>query len=255
MTRLDGKLNRKKGHSTSVDLSLQTPPKGGGAGIKTRRYSADGPSNQSSIRSAVVQPQSPTLPPIIFATYVHDLGWSCFIFLTSFGCVLRDRDPMEEEELLSSGQVSPICELFVDSSCMLDINIDAVDHQTSIPFNILHNGASAESSALNLNTDYERKVNAFNQGRPWGNRVYQSRISSWSDPVSARGTLNEDEDGSEGGGDGSMGSEGRNNQSKVRSGLGRESLLGNEDGELVSEPEEYGEESPRRRGLMSVVRR
>lgn len=61
---------------------------------------------------------------------------------------------------------------------------------------MLYGGPSAESSALNLNatsSDYERRVGAFNQKRAWKG-VYQSRVSSWSDPVSAREVLDGEEE-------------------------------------------------------------
>jgi hypothetical protein len=58
---------------------------------------------------------------------------------------------------------------------------------------MLRGGVSAESSALNLDaaatSDYERKVTAFNQKRSWPKGYVQSRVSSWADPVSARGIL------------------------------------------------------------------
>lgn len=53
---------------------------------------------------------------------------------------------------------------------------------------------SAASSAANLNAEeYDRKLSAFNHKRPWGTRLTQNRVSSWSDPVSAREILDADE--------------------------------------------------------------
>jgi hypothetical protein len=53
---------------------------------------------------------------------------------------------------------------------------------------------SATSSAANLNAEeYDRKLSAFNHKRPWGTRLNQHRVSSWSDPVSAREVLDADE--------------------------------------------------------------
>jgi hypothetical protein len=52
--------------------------------------------------------------------------------------------------------------------------------------------ASPEASAVSLKlptTDYERRLSAFNRTRPLGKVSYQSRVSSWADPVSAREIL------------------------------------------------------------------
>ncbi|KAJ7638832.1 hypothetical protein FB45DRAFT_1055059 [Roridomyces roridus] len=76
-----------------------------------------------------------------------------------------DTEPPEED--LSSGQVSPVN-----------------DPRTPKRFDDM---LSAASSAANLNAqEYDRKLTAFNRKRPWGNRLVQNRVSSWSDPVSAR---------------------------------------------------------------------
>ncbi|KAI0068856.1 hypothetical protein BV25DRAFT_1792230 [Artomyces pyxidatus] len=82
--------------------------------------------------------------------------------------VVVSREPAEEEEILSSGQVSPIS--------------PAETH------NLL--GAAlptAQSSTANL-SDYDRRVSEFNHRRPW--KPTQFRVTSWSDPRSAK-----DEDG------------------------------------------------------------
>jgi hypothetical protein len=44
-------------------------------------------------------------------------------------------------------------------------------------------------------SDYDKRVHAFNKKRPWpvGKGGRQSRVPSWSDPVSARDILDEDE--------------------------------------------------------------
>ncbi|KAJ6485040.1 hypothetical protein C8R47DRAFT_1217080 [Mycena vitilis] len=78
------------------------------------------------------------------------------------------------EEELSSGQVSP-----------------ADDPRTPKQFEAMR---SAASSAANLNPEeYDRKLSAFNHKRPWGARMNQTRISSWSDPVSAREIMDGDD--------------------------------------------------------------
>jgi hypothetical protein len=103
---------------------------------------------------------------------------------------------------LSSGQVSPICEWVLFFSTVLhylvlwqnqaDVKVGKINRFTDSP----------ENSAVNLSapSDHERRVSAFNRTRPFGG--YQSRISSWSDPVSARDIL--DGDGSPEAGDDRM---------------------------------------------------
>ncbi|KAG6919418.1 hypothetical protein DXG01_006301 [Tephrocybe rancida] len=97
-------------------------------------------------------PMSPILPPIVFS--------------------LADPDP-DDDDLLSSGQVSPI------------------DGLRRNPFTLFQDGPSMESTSL-TNTEYERKVTEFNQKRPWGTRMPQHRISSWADPFSARELLDDE---------------------------------------------------------------
>ncbi|EIN10634.1 hypothetical protein PUNSTDRAFT_84841 [Punctularia strigosozonata HHB-11173 SS5] len=43
-----------------------------------------------------------------------------------------------------------------------------------------------------IQSEYDRKVSEFNRLRPSTKAGYQSRVSSWSDPVSARGIVNDD---------------------------------------------------------------
>ena len=107
----------------------------------------------------------------------------------------KDREPGEEEELLSSGQVSPICQ----SAASLSIWI-TLANRGDLPAEVRTNtlgvlseglgpgpGPSPGSSALNLTaSDYQRRLSAFNQKRPLGRNLYQTRVSSWADPVSAR---------------------------------------------------------------------
>ena len=67
------------------------------------------------------------------------------------------------------------------------------------PFNMLHDGPSVDSSTTNLNSlnsqEYERNLSKLiNSKRPWAKRLSQTRISSWSDPVSARGEVLDEED-------------------------------------------------------------
>ncbi|KDR83721.1 hypothetical protein GALMADRAFT_150799 [Galerina marginata CBS 339.88] len=119
-------------------------------------------------------PQSPTLPPMVFSAD-------------------GVRDP-DDDDLLSSGQVSPLS-----------------DYRPN-HFSLLNSGgtASAEGSSSNLGAlsgispeDYERTLTKLlGQKRPWSQRRFAQtgRISSWADPVSARGEggEGEDEEGEEG---------------------------------------------------------
>ncbi|KAG6854767.1 hypothetical protein C0991_001194 [Blastosporella zonata] len=98
----------------------------------------DMPRNQSI-------PLSPLLPPVVFS---------------------GGDGEQDDDDLLSSGQVSPI------------------DNLRPSPFTLLQDGQSLESTLAH--TEYERKVSEFNQKRPLGTRVPQHRISSWADPFSAR---------------------------------------------------------------------
>lgn len=54
---------------------------------------------------------------------------------------------------------------------------------------------NAASAALGEISDYDKRVQAFEQKRPWplGKAGYQSRMTSWSDPVSARNILDEED--------------------------------------------------------------
>jgi hypothetical protein len=56
---------------------------------------------------------------------------------------------------------------------------------------------ATEASIPNLAqsiSDHDRLVKAFNQKRPLAKTGYESRVSSWSDPMSARGFLEEGEE-------------------------------------------------------------
>ncbi|CCM01577.1 uncharacterized protein FIBRA_03637 [Fibroporia radiculosa] len=76
-------------------------------------------------------------------------------------------DPDEDDGVLSSGQVSPIYE----SSTPMMLGIGS--------------WTSAHRSTSEL-SDYDRRVIEFNKKRPSMRPYYQSRIVSWSDPLSAK---------------------------------------------------------------------
>ncbi|KAI0832438.1 hypothetical protein BC628DRAFT_315443 [Trametes gibbosa] len=84
--------------------------------------------------------------------------------------VVISRDPGEEDDVLSSGQQSPVS----DAPNPLMLGVGSLPH--------------AERSASEL-SEYDRRVTEFNQKRP--TTKTQSRITSWSDARSARGILHD----------------------------------------------------------------
>ncbi|KAI9000995.1 hypothetical protein BD414DRAFT_405041 [Trametes punicea] len=84
--------------------------------------------------------------------------------------VVVSRDPGEEDEVLSSGQQSPVS----DAPNPLMLGLGSLPH--------------AERSASEL-SEYDRRVTEFNQKRP--STKPQSRIISWSDTRSARNMLHD----------------------------------------------------------------
>ncbi|KAI0638204.1 hypothetical protein C8Q77DRAFT_1187759 [Trametes polyzona] len=87
--------------------------------------------------------------------------------------VVISREPGDEDEILSSGQQSPVS----DAPNPLMLGVGSLPH--------------AERSASEL-SEYDRRVTEFNQKRP--TTKPQSRITSWSDARSARGMLHEHSD-------------------------------------------------------------
>ncbi|CAL1700639.1 unnamed protein product [Somion occarium] len=81
--------------------------------------------------------------------------------------VVISRDPADEEDILSSGQVSPVSDSQARNSML---------HLGALP--------PAAHSADEL-SDYDRRVSEFNHRRPPMKPHYQTRIISWSDPVTA----------------------------------------------------------------------
>ncbi|PIL37168.1 hypothetical protein GSI_00860 [Ganoderma sinense ZZ0214-1] len=84
--------------------------------------------------------------------------------------VIVSRDPIDEEEFLSSGQQSPTS----DGPNPLMLGVGSL--------------STAERSASDI-SDYDRRVSEFNQRRPFTKS--QSRIISWSDARSARDFLHD----------------------------------------------------------------
>ncbi|TFK75888.1 hypothetical protein BDN72DRAFT_355244 [Pluteus cervinus] len=144
LTRLDGKVNRKKG-GQSLDLSTLSTTKGSSFPISISKL-PDIPSTPN-----VVPPQSPTLVATNSLT-----GYSRF----------------EDDDLPSSGQVSPVAEGRTNR------------------FAFFHEGHSGDGSATGSSVvqsyaDFDRKAFEFDSKYPWKFRPIQNRISSWADPRSA----------------------------------------------------------------------
>ncbi|KAH8105824.1 hypothetical protein BXZ70DRAFT_966334, partial [Cristinia sonorae] len=91
--------------------------------------------------------------------------------------VVISRDPADEEEVLSSGQASPVSDSHQHNPMMLGLGVYP----------------PAQRSASEL-SEYDRRVTEFDARRPPTKAQYQTRIISWSDPVTARGLLDEDGD-------------------------------------------------------------
>ncbi|KAF8974543.1 hypothetical protein BDZ97DRAFT_33783 [Flammula alnicola] len=132
-----------------------------GSGFMSRRASSTGRSTMGS------RTQSPTLPPMVFS-------------------MDAERDP-DDDDLLSSGQVSPLSD------------------SRPNPFSMLTHTASGASSSTNLAglsaQEYERTLTKFlSQKRPWARRrlTPAARVASWADPVSARDSGGGERGGEEG---------------------------------------------------------
>ncbi|KAF8165326.1 hypothetical protein B0H34DRAFT_233731 [Crassisporium funariophilum] len=127
--------------------------------------------------------QSPTLPPMVFS-----------------GDGDRDAD---DDDLLSSGQVSPLSDHRPNPFNMLGTNPSTTATAEGSTTNLALALASAPT-ALNAQ-DYERTLTKLlAQKRPWSQRrlSQNARVSSWADPVSARGVLDEEDEDDESGGGG-----------------------------------------------------
>jgi len=81
----------------------------------------------------------------------------------------------DDDDILSSGQASPI-----DS------------HPPNPLLLRLRNHPQAERSTSDI-SEYDRRVSEFNQRRPVTKPPLQNRIISWSDPITARGIIDDDE--------------------------------------------------------------
>ncbi|KAG6873315.1 hypothetical protein C0995_000468 [Termitomyces sp. Mi166 len=135
-------LHRRRGN-TSLDLTTRGES---GPDVSTQ------PDALATARPEMLRGKStPALPPMVFSGADGE---------------------QDDDDLLSSGQVSPI------------------DNLRPSPFSLLQDRRSLENTSL-ATSEYERKVTEFNQKRPWGNRLFQTRISSWADPFSARELLDD----------------------------------------------------------------
>lgn len=137
-----------------------------------------------SLRS---QPQSPVLVPVV---------------------IIGDRPyANEDDDLLSSGQVSPVGD---DPRTPKPFVLQSIGERN---FSLGANGRKKYSMNVNAgDPEYDEKVSAFVRKRPWGNSFpATARVSSWSDPISARNMTDEEGSGEEAGarghGEGAAGGE------------------------------------------------
>jgi hypothetical protein len=108
------------------------------------------------------------------------------------------RDENDDDDLLSSGQVSPVEGLRNPFSLtpLISANLPTTpDQSPEIPFQITDcvgtSPRKRETKAYNFkdnDLEYEKKVLDFARRRPWANRpgLSATRVSSWSDPISAK---------------------------------------------------------------------
>ncbi|KAF9009063.1 hypothetical protein BDQ17DRAFT_1422232 [Cyathus striatus] len=158
-------------------------------------------------------PQSPTLPPMMFSSEGRE----------------------DEEELLSSGQVSPIGEFKPN------------------PFNVIQDSAhpSGGSSVTNLNSITSSEfAKLISQKRPWNRRLNKTRLATWSDPLSAKA---EEDDAGEESAEGERSDASRTANGKQREGFRFQSMLSltslaDGEGVIHEEPAEMEEIPPPKRG-------
>ncbi|KAL0572820.1 hypothetical protein V5O48_009148 [Marasmius crinis-equi] len=219
LNKIDTKLAKRKApthHSNAststaniVDLSPTTATPGGSfSSKKPHRISLPGRSliptfgNDSANNSTVLLPTNPVSP-----------AQSPSRLLPAFG----EADPDDDDTFLSSGQVSPVSDdprtpksfgmlggmssktqwaKAIDKHGFSPLNLSAPPVKKSISGNeSLVSGSSVSSgkyAGLGLSVDGDR--NGVGVGkRPWGNRLHlaNQRVTSWSDPVSARGKPDE----------------------------------------------------------------
>ncbi|KAI0695729.1 hypothetical protein BC835DRAFT_1272898 [Cytidiella melzeri] len=97
---------------------------------------------------------------------------------TPLPSVVISSEPPDDEDILTSGQVSPVS-----------------DSHTRYPFMLgVGNLSHAQHSTGEL-SDYDRKVTEFNQRNPPAKLYAQTRIVSWADPQTARDSLADDDEG------------------------------------------------------------
>jgi hypothetical protein len=109
----------------------------------------------------------------------------------------------DDDYALSSGQVSPVCQyisIHFLSPRHLTAFIGSGENQTgasSFTFDRLQSAIpTAASSSVNI-SEYDRKVNEFDQKRPHM-RSPGYRIVTWADPMSMRGQIGRTESSSDG---------------------------------------------------------
>ncbi|KAG6821260.1 hypothetical protein H0H93_002370 [Arthromyces matolae] len=152
-----GRMQRKLGSWTGLhkrrpnaSLDLTTAASRGESGLSISTQADALATARPDMTRGQSMPLSPLLPPTGFSG--------------------GEGEP-DDDDLLSSGQVSPI---------------------DNLPFSLLQDGLSLENTSL-ATSDYDRKVSEFHQKRAWNHRIPQNRISSWADPLSGAREFLDDE--------------------------------------------------------------
>lgn len=172
LSKIDSKLGTSKRTSLDAAMSVARHPSSGeGSPVsllvsktsRTTRFSLPGLSSSTQTSGRPDLHDLPKPPAQSPRASIKDSRTSAFA--------------NEDDDLLSSGQVSPVSD----------------DGGGNKPFAIFTSQPALDSiqpkKGFSLNADdpeYQRKVDEFVRKRPWGNRFTATRVSSWSDPVSAR---------------------------------------------------------------------
>ncbi|KAJ7591009.1 hypothetical protein C8J56DRAFT_783202 [Mycena floridula] len=176
--KIDSKLNRSK---RSLDLSPSASP--GGAQASSASNAATGASRGTRF-SLTSLSTTPVDQNTLYELLNAGRGPSTRAQSPGIGYHRADVDNNDDDDLLSSGQASPVSD----------------DPRSTKPFSILHPHprqnslqpplAPSPKKNQNINASdpaYDKKVAEFVRKRPWGDKFVATRVTSWSDPVSARG--------------------------------------------------------------------
>lgn len=194
LSKIDSKLTRVK--RTSLEASPSASPGEQSVGLdsspisnSSKRISRGNRFSLTSLSSSLAQAaERPNVHELLvpsFKSRGHSPanGWAIFIVpssLLKFKIIDRDNKAdayaNEDDDLLSSGQASPAS--------------DAPKPFGLLPSQPVYSSQKKKDYLLNEDDpEYQKKVNQFVRTRPWGDRFIATRVSSWSDPVSASQVL------------------------------------------------------------------